>query len=102
MQMTFLNLSQLAQEVCLMNHLEEIKKIKRRKTNAECYTALEQPINYLTYAKYSLHAKMFEMEATRLSPRLWKDFVRSLMLKQKCSKAMICQDFHVSLEKNLG
>lgn len=53
MQITFLNLSQLVQEVCLMNHLEEIKKkrIKRRKTNAEHYTTLEQPVGYLTYAK---------------------------------------------------
>lgn len=52
MQITVLNLSQLVQEVCLMNHLEEIeKRIKRRKTNAEHYTTLEQPISYLTYAK---------------------------------------------------
>lgn len=35
-----------------MNHLEEIKKkIKGRKRNAEHCTTLEQPINYLTYAK---------------------------------------------------
>lgn len=61
MQITFLNLSQLVQEVCLMNHLEEIKKkrIKGRKTNAEHYTTLEQPINYLTYAKYALHEDVF-------------------------------------------
>lgn len=33
MQITFLNLSQLVQEVCLMNHLEEIKKKDKEKTN---------------------------------------------------------------------
>ena len=60
MQITFLNLSQLVQEVCLMNHLEEIeKRIKRRQTKAEHYTTLEQPINHLTYAKYALPEELF-------------------------------------------
>lgn len=31
------------------------KGIKGRKPNAEHYTTLEQPIKYLTYAKYALH-----------------------------------------------
>lgn len=60
MQITFLNLSQLVQEVCLMNHLEEIeKRIKGRQTKAEHYTTLEQPINHLTYAKYAPTEELF-------------------------------------------
>lgn len=82
MQITFLNLSQLVQEVCLMNHLEEIfkKGIKRRKTNAEGYTILELPIKDLTYAKYAACEELFQEETTRLSLGLWKDLVRTLML----------------------
>lgn len=67
MQITFLNLSQLVQEVCLMNHLEEIKKKKRikgRKTNAEHCTTLEHPINYLTYAKDALCEELLQTDST--------------------------------------
>lgn len=74
MQITFLNLSQLVQEVCLMNHLEKIKKgIKRRKTNAEHFTTLEQPINYLIYAKDALHEALFQTGTTGLCLGPWRD-----------------------------
>lgn len=57
---TFLNLSQLVQEVCLMNHQRgDRKRIKRRQTKAEHYTTLEQPDNHLTYAKYALPEELF-------------------------------------------
>lgn len=54
--------------------------IKRRKTNAEGYTILELPIKDLTYAKSAACEQLLQEEATRLSPGLWKDVVRALLL----------------------